>query len=83
MGFWVPEIVLFEGNRNQIRKVIHGLLSIKGFYNICAGEAEQDSTRSIRVHTNTHAEHVRCCYELIIYLFSILSVSASPPVEHL
>lgn len=65
MGFWVTEIAVSEGNRNQMGKLIHGLLSIKGFCNIGAGEAEQDSTCSISAHkyaaqTHTHAHYY--CY---------------------
>lgn len=50
VGFWVREIAVSEGNTTQMGKWIYGLLSIKGFCNLAASEAEQDSICRIGLH---------------------------------
>lgn len=62
VGFWVREIAVSEGNTTQMGKWIYGLLSIKGFCNLAASEAEQDSICRIGLHRHAcSTQHTANC----------------------
>lgn len=86
MGFWVRDIAVSEGHRNQMGKLIYEPLSIKGFVSLVLVRLSRIPHAISVTHIHTHMQYINpltLLLQLIIYLFWSLSVPVSPPVEHL